>query len=42
VMCSGGDDDGDGVLNTCDNCSLIFNPDQEDSDGDGVGDVCDG
>ncbi len=33
--------DGDGVLNSLDNCPFVFNPDQKDSDGDGLGDVCD-
>ncbi len=36
-----GDDDGDGVRNGEDNCSDVYNPDQEDSDGDGIGDACD-
>lgn len=36
------DDDGDGVLNTVDNCPRLANPDQHDEDGDAVGDVCDG
>ena len=35
------DVDGDGVLNTVDNCPSP-NPDQVDSDGNGVGDACDG
>ena len=33
--------DGDGVLNTVDNCPQRTNPDQHDEDGDGVGDACD-
>ena len=36
-----GDQDGDGVLDTEDNCLLMVNPHQEDSDGDGRGDLCD-
>jgi len=35
------DDDGDGILNTEDNCPDTPNPDQTDTDGDGPGDVCD-
>lgn len=36
-----GDDDGDGALNTADNCPLVPNQDQADADGDGAGDACD-
>ncbi len=35
------DSDGDGVLNSFDNCPLIENPDQFDTDADGQGDACD-
>ena len=35
------DDDGDGVLDSTDNCLLIPNPSQRDTDGDGIGDDCD-
>ncbi|MDQ3524587.1 MAG: thrombospondin type 3 repeat-containing protein [Chloroflexota bacterium] len=35
------DDDGDGVLNSTDNCPYDANDDQTDSDGDGLGDACD-
>lgn len=37
----GGDSDGDGILDTVDNCENTPNPDQADLDSDGVGDVCD-
>ena len=36
----GGDQDGDGVCQSADNCTNVFNPDQEDTDGDGIGDAC--
>jgi len=35
------DDDGDMVCNELDNCSGVFNPDQDDTDEDGIGDACD-
>jgi hypothetical protein len=36
------DQDGDGVVDEFDNCTLDFNPLQRDSDGDGCGNYCDG
>ena len=36
------DTDGDGVLDTNDNCTLVANAGQEDTDGDGFGNICDG
>lgn len=35
------DSDGDGILDTGDNCADASNPDQFDADGDGLGDACD-
>jgi len=34
------DSDDDGVIDDCDNCPDLSNPDQADCDGDGIGDVC--
>ena len=36
-----GDMDGDGILDSQDNCVETPNADQKDADGDGIGDVCD-
>jgi hypothetical protein len=44
TVCSdhlGRDTDNDGYGDDCDNCVLVFNPDQADADGDGAGDACD-
>ncbi|MCZ6778067.1 MAG: hypothetical protein O7F16_03770, partial [Acidobacteria bacterium] len=35
------DSDGDGIGDSCDNCSAVSNGEQQDVDGDGEGDVCD-
>lgn len=35
------DEDGDSVVDACDDCPGIPDPDQADGDGDGVGDACD-
>jgi 6-phosphogluconolactonase (cycloisomerase 2 family) len=35
------DTDGDGVINTADNCPFTSNPSQTDTDGDAQGDACD-
>ncbi len=37
----GADADGDGIVDTLDNCINVYNPLQEDTDTDGVGDSCD-
>ncbi len=34
------DTDGDGIVDSSDNCPAVFNPQQIDSDGDGIGDEC--
>jgi CSLREA domain-containing protein len=41
TVCSLGDTDGDGVLDTVDNCPSVANPAQTDTDGDSTGDACD-
>jgi mono/diheme cytochrome c family protein len=38
--CSGPDGDGDGRVDTADNCPRTANASQTDSDGDGIGDAC--
>ncbi|MFK8030881.1 MAG: lamin tail domain-containing protein [Gammaproteobacteria bacterium] len=35
------DTDGDGVVDSADNCTLVANPTQFDSNGDGFGNICD-
>jgi hypothetical protein len=37
----GADTDGDGILDSNDNCTLVANVDQKDTDGDGFGNLCD-
>ena len=37
---AGLDSDGDLVGDSCDNCAIVWNPDQGDTDADGAGDVC--
>src|SRR5262249_18803606 len=41
ILESAPDTDGDGVVDTQDNCVSVSNPGQEDTDGDKVGDACD-
>lgn len=36
------DTDGDGILDSADNCACDVNASQDDSDGDGIGDLCEG
>ncbi len=38
---TGPDSDGDGIVDACDNCPGVANPDQADADHDGAGDACD-
>jgi cysteine-rich repeat protein len=40
-MFDGVDTDGDGVIDSEDNCVTVANPDQADADGDMIGDACD-
>jgi subtilisin family serine protease/DNA-binding beta-propeller fold protein YncE len=37
---AGLDSDGDLIGDSCDNCGIVWNPDQGDADADGVGDSC--
>jgi N-acetylneuraminic acid mutarotase len=38
---AGVDSDADGVPNACDDCRVVYNPNQRDTDHDGIGDACD-
>ena len=42
VSAQGADSDGDGILDSQDNCTTVSNPDQQDADGDAYGNRCDG
>ena len=35
------DSDADGINDSTDNCSTVYNPDQKNSDGNALGDLCD-
>ncbi len=39
--CGSPDTDGDGVIDSEDNCTLVANADQRDTNGDGYGNICD-
>ncbi len=41
IASDGADTDGDGILDTADNCATVSNASQSDADGDGKGDACD-
>jgi hypothetical protein len=41
ASCNNVDSDGDGFVDSGDNCPAVFNPDQADCDGDHIGNVCD-
>jgi len=41
VIPSAIDSDGDTVPDSCDNCAMVWSPNQSDKDADGEGDVCD-
>ncbi len=42
VSAEGADSDGDGIPDSLDNCTSVYNLDQLDADGDGYGNRCDG